>query len=848
VTGLALKLFLGHLRKHAVEVLLCLLGVTLGVAVVVGIDLAVAASVRSFEKGVNALADRATHAVVHDQGALRDEDFIELKRRLPTARVAPILDRRVLVGRANDANLSARVFGADVFSERAMRSFTQVDASIAQDTLDRFLTQPGQVVLVDALAARLGVKAGDTFTVLAGAGPKTVTVAGLVSPQGPAKEQLADVIIADLATAQELLDALGRLDRIDAVLTGAAEIDALTAALPPGLSLRTTDDRANQLAELIGAYQLNLFALSLMASFVAVFIVYNAMLLSVQQRLDSLAILRCLGASRGQLGSIYLIEALLFAALGAAFGLLGGWGLAHWLVGLVSGTINELYAQVRPGRVELTGLVVAKGIGVSFAAALVGAAVPLWRASATPPVSVLRRSDNARRAGGAAVIAACVGVGILAVLPVVYLLPGESPVAGFAIALGLALGAAIACPLLTRGVCAVLSVVARRMQSIPLQTAAGGVGRSLGIAGVAVAAMMLAGSMSIGIQTMVGCFRGALSSWMDQRFRFDLFVAPQLLIDHKIDAPLPPDAEAWVRSRPEVAAAVVYRLKDVRSDGRPLQIVATEAATLLNLGVLPMKASLPSSELFDVQRDVLASEPLAFRLKLNPGDTIALDTPSGRRPFRVHGVYYDFGSERGQVLMDRATYADAYRDAQITSMHVRLKPGTTPADVGAGWQRELGAAKLPIVVQNYAGLKRDVTAIFDRTFRITDVLAWLAGGVAFCGLAGALLALSLARRREYAILASLGMSLRQAAVRVVCEGLIIALLASAVAIAAGTVLAYVLSYVIQYRSFGWSIPTSPQPRYWVEAVVVAVIAALLAAIYPIVSLKRSPPAAGLRVG
>ena len=41
-----------------------------------------------------------------------------------------------------------------------------------------------------------------------------------------------------------------------------------------------------------------------------------------------------------------------------------------------------------------------------------------------------------------------------------------------------------------------------------------------------------------------------------------------------------------------------------------------------------------------------------------------------------------------------------------------------------------------------------------------------------------------------------------------------------------------LSYVIQYRSFGWSIPTSPQPRFWVDGLVLATAAAVVAAIYP----------------
>jgi len=152
----------------------------------------------------------------------------------------------------------------------------------------------------------------------------------------------------------------------------------------------------------------------------------------------------------------------------------------------------------------------------------------------------------------------------------------------------------------------------------------------------------------------------------------------------------------------------------------------------------------------------------------------------------------------------------------------------------------------PIVSNSFTGVKTEVMAVFDRTFAVTDVLSWLAGGVAFCGLAGSLLALSLARRRDYSLLAAVGMSATQTTVWVLSQGLLIAITSAAVAAIAGTLLAYVLSYVIQYRSFGWSIPTSPQPRFWVQSLILATVAAIVATVYPVYRLRKVPPADALR--
>ena len=155
-----------------------------------------------------------------------------------------------------------------------------------------------------------------------------VRVVAIANITGPFRSQLEDLVICDLSTAQELAKCVGQIDRVDLRLSAGQEA-AVAAALPAGLALRSVSDRANQLEELIAAYKLNLNALSLMASFVAIFIVYNAMLVSVQQRIKTLAVLRCLGSSRIQLAMIYLIEAIAFSAAGAVLGILGGWRCAR---------------------------------------------------------------------------------------------------------------------------------------------------------------------------------------------------------------------------------------------------------------------------------------------------------------------------------------------------------------------------------------------------------------------------------------------------------------------------------------------------------------------------------------
>jgi putative ABC transport system permease protein len=483
------------------------------------------------------------------------------------------------------------------------------------------------------------------------------------------------------------------------------------------------------------------------------------------------------------------------------------------------------------------------GLAISMASCLVGALIPLYQASKVPPVNAFRKSSTARTSRAAANFLLLIGLLLLLLSYFVWKLPGSSPIAGFVMALLIALGFAFTCPWITRQATRLLDTISRPAQLLPLQMAASGVARSLGITGIAVAAMMLAMAMNVGVRTMVSSFRGALGHWMEQRFAADVFIGPELMVKHKIDATLDPAVDAWVRKQPEVKRISEYRLRNVEWNGRPIFLVGTNVADLLP--TLPMKSRLGDASEFDPQQDAVISEPLSGKTGLVAGDTLKIDSPSGPKQFRVFGVMYDFGGERGMLMIDRHTYAHDWKDDAINSLHLTLRPGINRQQVAARWSPIL-RKNYPVVVNSFDGVKSEVLAVFDRTFKVTSVLTWLAGGVAFCGLAGSLLALALARRRDYSILAAVGMSAKQTALWVLAQGMLIAWTAALVACVAGTVLAYVLAYVIQYRSFGWSIPTSPQPRFWIENGILATVAALIATIYPVLRLRSTAPAGSLR--
>ncbi|MEL6328997.1 MAG: FtsX-like permease family protein [Planctomycetota bacterium] len=841
--GLARRLVLGDARRHPAAMLLTVFGIALGSAVVVGIDAAVAACLSGFERAVTDLAGESQHRVVARGGGLSDDDFIGLRLAEPELSLTPIIDRRALVD-----GVRVRFVGVDIFTYRSLESIENLGDQIEDGAYERWQTEPGTLLVVEPLAASLGVGAGDAVTVTGSLGDREAEIVATIGLAPPANASVTDLVVADIATAQELLGIPGTLDRIEARFESDAERAALVAALPETLELATTESAAARLEELIAAYRMNLLALSMMAAFVAVFIVYNASLVGVQRRRDSIAALRAVGASPGQIARVYLAEAAAVGLVGGAIGLLCGRVLAELMVGFIAGTINDLYGGVTPTSLALGWLAIGKGMSVAVGSALLGAAIPILAASRVPPVHAMSGTITAHRSRRWVSALGVAGVASLAVSLVVWLLTERSILAGYAIAATAWLGFALATPALVGLVARAAGVLGRGR--LPLLLAASDLRRALGIGGIAASAMMLAMGMNIAIASTVGSFRGTVLDWLDSRYQADLYVAPEVAIDHGIPAALTAGARSAIESELASSGGDVLYYRNTQGEvfdagsTRPVVLTVTDLEASESGGLIPLAAPLVGGGL-EPGGQVYVSQPLARKIGVAPGDLVRMPSPTGVVEARVRGVFHDFVADRGAVLMDFALYRDRWADDRVDAAHVTFEAGTDLAAARASWAAGIGTEH-ELAIQDHAELRSETRRIFDRTFRITDVLLWLSGLVAIAGLAGALLALAVSRRQEFAVLSAVGAGAGDLAWRLAAEAVLLGAAAVLISIVAGTTLAEILAKVIQVRSFGWTINTSPQPLAWAAAAGFALVGSALAIVMPLRVLSRTRPAEALR--
>lgn len=235
-----------------------------------------------------------------------------------------------------------------------------------------FETSRGDVVVVDQGAARLlGVKVGDTIQLPSIDRPLKLRIVGIVHKPGILAMHTQTVYVP-LETLQDFLGRKGQVSRVMIGLRPGADVDAFVArwqpqlaAIDPMLRLESEHERRKKMDQLFEVVHYLSYLGGAVAMTAATFIIFATLSMGVAERARMLAMLRAVGAVRGQIGATVVLEGLLLSATGAAVGV----GLGILWVSLLSWWFRDFFAA---------GLVVSPG-GI-----MMGTASPTISAAAVP--------------------------------------------------------------------------------------------------------------------------------------------------------------------------------------------------------------------------------------------------------------------------------------------------------------------------------------------------------------------------------------------------------------------------------------------------------------------------------
>lgn len=309
--------------------------------------------------------------------------------------------------------------------------------------------------------------------------------------------------------------------------------------------------------------------------------------------------------------------------------------------------------------------------------------------------------------------------------------------------------------------------------------------------GITVATMIISLSAIFTIAAFVNSVRGSLLAWVDQMVTADIIVSSGARTAGPRNVSLREEPATGLRSLTGVKIVDLYRLVRANYQGRPIVVESFSAVESARVRTLPMAQGDGARALREMAegKGAVVSESFQTRFGKQVGDSFELVTPSGPVAFKVLGIYIDYSSDVGSVLIDRALYKKYWREQLVDAFDLWLEPG---ADMPALIQKikvDYGE-QYQLFISTHRELKDAVLRIMEQSFVVNYAVEIVALVVAIFSVINTLLASILDRTREIGVLRAIGATQSQVRRIIVMEAGWMGLIGGLLGLFAGSVMAY----------------------------------------------------------
>ncbi len=828
-----------HVRHAPLRPLLVVFGIALGVSMWCAVLATQRSLTASFEEMVEGVAGKSDLTLSNGTAGVPASLLGEIANVHGVAHAAAALEVVTQIAGANGTPLL--VLGLDFLGDPYFTSWIEGGGARAIEDPLAFVNDPTAILVTSTLAKERGLARGDALELMTADGDKTFHVRGIIEPSGPSAAFAGQVVLMFLDAAQLSFGRGEVVDRIDLALSADHSAEEVTARLRAQLRGRAEIDppagRTQRLAASLEIFRTGLDMSALVAVLVGMFLIYNAVSVSVAQRRHEIGVLRSIGATRRALVSLFCAEALLMALIGIALGLLLAAQLAHFAVASIESTISEVVLAVRPPAPVISPRIAGAGALVGLLSTLIAAYLPALRASRVEPAEAVRSTRasallSAPPVRALALAGAAAGLGSLLLARRGGALDGPLAVAGLVIATSLLT------PICMIALKRLLTGSVERVLGVPGRLALDNVERALGRSAITVAALMLAVAMSISIAAYATSFERSVMQWADDAFALDATITQGAPLASRHSLAFLPTTYAPIRDLPGIAAVNPVRLTFHHVRGRRIQLAAYDTRVDLTEArragrgrrVVAGPSTLDTNALFDAPR-ALISQNMANLLGLAPGDHVQLATGAGPRSFQVYAVVVDYSCDQGWMLIDRRWYESYWDDRRVDVVHLHFTPGVDHAALLGAIRARLGGAG-SLFVTSHDGVREELARIARNVFAIARAPELIALLVAIMGVLGTTLAAVLDRVPEIGTMRAIGASGRQVVLTVVTESGFLGLSSALCGLLSGVAQGYIVLDVISRTTSGWPLPYYFPAAAALRTMAFVVIAAACAGVLP----------------
>jgi putative ABC transport system permease protein len=836
-----LRGFQAHFQAGRSLFAMSLLGVAVGVASVVSIQIININALGAFEGSLRAVSGEADLSVVGRTPVVAEEVYPQVLAARGVKAAWPLY--RVEVALANRRGFFLEIVGFDLFApldlpwEDMPRSAEGGGPLI---DLTSALGDAGWVAVSPALAEEMEWEKGDRIEVTIGSRRAELFVGALVDFQKATPLASRRLAVMDIAQAQGLLGRSGEIHQIDVQIHQGVNrsefASELQARLGAAVQVLTPEQREARAADLLSSFRLNLTALSLISLFVGGFLIYSSTQAALVRRRAEFGLLRSLGATRSQLLGLILGESCVLGLLGVAVGIPLGYVAAASSVDRVSSMLSNVYVLREIETIQIPPWLYPLALAMGVAGALAGSLLPALDVSRRDTRSLLASFTLHERMGAAALPLFVGGWIVMAAGGSLYLYIGESwPPGGFILAIVLILAVPLMTPYVVQQ-----GVKPVRVRGFGFAFGFKGLGLQLQTTPFAIAALAVAVAMMVGITVMVGSFRRTLEVWVNQTLRADIYITSPSWRRGATEATLEPALVSSIASHPGVRGSDQLRQFFVLAGDRRISLAGVRTDLPVREGRFIFLQGNPQDAFRRLSDNgaILVGEPLARKTDLRVGENLVIEGPSGPISFPVAGIYYDYSSDSGAAVVSLRTMEEHFGPHPINNIALYLEPGRDADQVINELRSRF--AGVPLSMRSNRRLREEVLRIFDQTFAVTRLLQGMSLLIAVCGITLTLLVLARERVSELALYRALGADRHQIFLTYLGKGLGIALFGVTLGGAAGVLLAMILIFVINRAFFGWTLAV-----YWpweslAGGTAAILLASVVGSLYPALRASRTP--------
>jgi putative ABC transport system permease protein len=695
--------------------------------------------------------------------------------------------------------------------------------------------------LHDDLAKKLDGKTGDFHVHLAGK-EMAVTSLGTVKILDPKADPLEkDALFMDVKDAAALVYPDRKVNGSEARYVSQINIrlhskdDAekvrprLQALVPTPCKVETVEANMESVHDITAGLELGFSLGGAGALVVGLFLVYNALSVSVAERRHDIGILRSVGATRGQVASLFVLEAAVLGLIGSLLALPIGYCLAWLGLGPMSRAMNDLFMAAEVPNIELgwplMGLAVASGVLTTVLAAL----VPALQAAGEEPANAVRRVPmvihffyRVMQLSGSALL---VGIGLAFVLFREYLPLRVGVFVGIVFIL---VGALVLTPLLAEIIGRFLQPAFRRVFGLVGRLAADNLARAPGRTGLVIAALAATGALMVETAGFINSTEHAVFTWLDDK------IGAEPVTSGTTALPMDERVGDQLKSLPQVRTVLPVRTVGLEFRHRIVLLFAIDVDAFDDRpddeGLPPFQHGL--AQLLREKRELrkpgtaLVSENFAALYHIAPGDRFTIDGLNEELELQCVGTIVDYSWNRGTIVVDRKWYCERFQDHQVNIFDVYLRPGSDRAAVQREMESRWYKSDLVAVIS-----REDTLTILGKQLRQIYGMAYaqesVVGLVSLLGVISALFISVLQRRRELGLLRSIGATRAQVLSAVLAEAVLMGIIGAVLGFGIGLLLQW---YLLDLALFDESGFTFPLRVPWAAAAMVMGLSVVLATV------------------